>query len=246
MTRVRRAQLVAGIGALVLLMGACSGAFGMPRGASEQAHGTFTLWQTFVIAAIPVAGLVYVLIAWSLIRFRRRRSDDPDALGSQRRENLPLEVVYTVVPIAIVVALFIVSVRFNDRVTDVAPNPSLVVKVEAFAWGWRFTYPDEVTVVSPPSAEDAAEPVLMLPEGRIVRFELTSNDTIHAFWVPAFLYKHDAIPGRTFLFDVTPTELGTFQGHCAEFCGLNHAYMNFTVQVVSGSEFDVWLQREAA
>ncbi len=246
MTRRTTLRAVAASGASALLLSACSGSFGMPRGVSEQAHETFTTWQIFFIVAIPVAGIVYVLMLWSLIRYRRRRSDDPGALGSQRKENLPLELVYTAIPILIIVALFVVSVRANDRVTDISPDPDLVVKVEAYAWGWRFSYPNGVQVVSPPSAEESPQPVLVLPENRTVRIELTSNDTIHAFWVPEFLYKHDAIPGRMFEFDVTPTELGTFQGHCAEFCGLNHAYMNFGVQVLSGADFDTWLQREAA
>jgi len=244
---VRRGRLVFTISACVaavLLVGACSGSFGMPRGASEQAQETFQNWQIFFIAAIPVAGIVYVLIAWSIVRYRRRRSDPPGALGSQRTENLPAEIVYTAVPVVIVVALFVLAIRTDDRVTAISPDPDLVVRVEAFAWGWRFTYPDGETVVSPPSGEDAAEPVMMLPHGETIRISLTSNDTIHAFWVPEFLYKHDAIPGRTFEFDVTPTEMGTFQGHCAEFCGLNHAYMNFEVQVVSRQDFDAWLGQQ--
>ena len=241
-----RLRSVIGPVALTVLCTACSGSFGMPRGASEQAQETFTLWQIFFITAIPVAGTVYVLTFWSLVRYRRRRTDDPDDLGSQRRENFPLEIVYTAIPVVIVVALFLASIRTDDRVTEIAADPDLVVKVEAFAWGWRFLYPNGVAVVSPPSGENAAEPVLMLPERRTVRVELTSNDIIHAFWVPEFLYKHDAVPGRTFEFDVTPSRIGTFQGHCAEFCGLNHAYMNFSVQVVSGAEFDAWLSQESA
>jgi cytochrome c oxidase subunit II len=244
---VRRGRPVLTISACVtavLFVGACSGSFGMPRGASEQAQETFQNWQIFFITAIPVAGIVYVLIAWSIVRYRRRRSDPPDALGSQRTENLPAEVVYTAVPVMIVVALFVLAIRTDDRVTAISPDPDLVVHVEAFAWGWRFTYPDGETVVSPPSGEDAEWPVMVLPHGETTRISLTSNDTIHAFWVPEFLYKHDAIPGRTFEFDVTPTEMGTFQGHCAEFCGLNHAYMNFEVQVVSRQDFDSWLGRQ--
>ncbi|MGH2539469.1 MAG: cytochrome c oxidase subunit II, partial [Actinomycetota bacterium] len=205
-TRSRRLLALAVPAMTVLCAGACSGSFGMPRGASEQAQETFEIWQIFFIAAIPVAGIVYVLIAWSLVRYRRRRSDDPDALGSQRAENIPLEIVYTAVPIIIVIVLFVLAIRTDDRVTAISSDPDLVVRVEAFAWGWRFAYPDGVTVVSPPSGEDATEPVLMLPNGRTIRFSLTSNDTIHAFWVPEFLYKHDAIPGRTFEFDVTPTD----------------------------------------
>lgn len=229
---------------LALTTAGCSFAFGMPRGASDQAHQTFRLWQIFFVTAIPVAGIVYVLVAVAIVRFRRRRSDEPDSLGSQRSRNLPLELVYTIVPVLIVVVLFLLSLRTEERVTDVAPDPSLIVNVQAYAWGWRFTYPDGVTVVSPPSGEFAAQPVFKLPLGETVRIVLTSNDTIHAFWVPAFLYKHDAIPGRTFDFDITPTQLGTFQGHCAEFCGLNHAYMNFKVNVVSPSAFKSWLRLE--
>jgi cytochrome c oxidase subunit II len=246
---VRRRRLlltIAVCAGVVVLAGACSGSFGMPRGASEQGQETFRNWQIFFLAAIPVAGIVYVLIAWSIVRYRRRRSDPPDAMGSQRSEHIPLEIVYTAVPVMIVVALFVLAIRTDDRVTAVSPDPDLVVRVEAFAWGWRFAYPDGATVVSPPSGEDAEWPVMVLPHGETVRISLTSNDTIHAFWVPEFLYKHDAIPGRTFEFDVTPTELGTFQGHCAEFCGLNHAYMNFEVQVVSRQDFEAWLQQQEA
>ena len=162
-TRRTALRGAAASGASALLLSACSGSFGMPRGVSEQAHETFTTWQIFFIVAIPVAGIVYVLMLWSLIRYRRRRSDDPDALGSQRKENLPLELVYTVIPIVIIIVLFVVSVRANDRVTDISPDPDLVVKVEAYAWGWRFSYPNGVQVVSPPSAEQSHEPVLVLP-----------------------------------------------------------------------------------
>ena len=136
----------------------------MPRGASEQAQETFQIWQVFFIAAIPVAGIVYVLIAWSIVRYRRRRSDPPGAQGSQRNENIPMEIVYTAVPVMIVVALFVLAIRTDDRVTAISPDPDLIVRVEAFAWGWRFTYPDGETVVSPPSGEDAAEPLPWKPQ----------------------------------------------------------------------------------
>ena len=244
MRRGRPVLTIVAVAVAVLLLGACSGSFGMPRGATEQAQDTFQNWRFFFIAAIPVAGIVYLCIAWSLLRYRRRRSDPPGALGSQRTENIPIEIVYTAVPVVIVVVLFAFAIRTDDRVTAISPDPDLIVRVEAFAWGWRFTYPNGETVVSPPSGADAAEPVMVLPHGETTRISLTSNDTIHAFWVPEFLYKHDAIPGRTFEFDVTPTEMGTFQGHCAEFCGLNHAYMNFKVQVVSRQDFEAWLGQQ--
>jgi cytochrome c oxidase subunit 2 len=233
--------------ALALVGTSCSGAFGMPRGASEQGRDIFHLWQVFIIAAIPVAGIVYGLIAWSVIRYRRRRSEEPGALGEQFRGNVPLEVVYIVIPVLIVIGLFVVSVVVQDRVDALSPHPDLTVDVQAYQWGWRFVYVDQgVTVVSPPSGEFVPGPELVLPLGETARFVLTSNDVVHSFWVPGFLYKHDAIPGYTFRFDITPSEAGTFIGECAEFCGLNHAYMRFSVRVVAPAEFDAWVAAQRA
>jgi cytochrome c oxidase subunit II len=206
-----RAGRRAGPAALALLGTACSGSFGMPRGATEQGADIFRLWQIFFIAAIPVAGIVYGLIFWSVIRYRRRRSDDPDALGSQFRGNHRLELVYIGIPILIVIGLFGVSAAVEVRVDAVSSDPDVTVNVEAYQWGWRFSYPGQgVTIVSPPSGEFVAGPQMVLPVGRTIRIVLTANDVIHAFWVPEFLYKHDTIPGRTFMFDLTPTRTGTF------------------------------------
>jgi cytochrome c oxidase subunit 2 len=242
MTRVVRAGRRATPAALALLGTACSGSFGMPRGATEQGADIFRLWQIFVVAAIAVAGVVYGLIFWSVIRYRRRRSDDPGALGSQFRGDHRLELLYTGIPILIVIGLFAASAAVEVRVDRVSPDPAVVVNVEAYQWGWRFTYPGQgVTIVSPPSGEFVAGPQMVLPLGQTTRIVLTANDVIHAFWVPDFLYKHDAIPGRTFAFDLTPTRTGTFYGECAEFCGLNHAYMTFSVRVVQPAEFAMWL-----
>jgi cytochrome c oxidase subunit 2 len=237
-----RAGRRAGPAALALLGTACSGSFGMPRGATEQGADIFRLWQIFFFAAIPVAGVVYGLIFWSVIRYRRRRSDDSDALGSQFRGNHRLELVYIAIPILIVIGLFAASAAVEVRVDRVSSQPDVVVNVEAYQWGWRFTYPRQgIRIVSPPSGEFVAGPQMVLPVGQTTRIVLTANDVIHAFWVPDFLYKHDAIPGRTFAFDLTPTKTGTFYGECAEFCGLNHAYMAFSVRVVQPAEFATWL-----
>ena len=212
---------------------ACSSSFGMPRGASEQGRDIFNLWQVFMVAGLVVGAIVYGLIGWSLVRYRRRRSDDDEALGRQFDGHVPLEIVYTAIPVAIVIALFTMSFRTEQRVADLAPDPAVTVHAEAFAWGWRFTYEgQDVTVVSDPSGEHVTGPEIALPRGETVRVVLTSDDAIHAFWVPDFLFKRDAIPGHENRFDVTPTDVGTYQGVCAEFCGLNHAYMTFRVTVI--------------
>jgi cytochrome c oxidase subunit 2 len=228
--------------AIVIAAASCSSSFGMPRGSTEQGEEIFRLWQVFFWAGIVVAALVYGLIAWSLVRYRRRRRDPESELGRQFHANVPLEIVYTAVPVVIVVALFALSFGTEDRASSVTPNPDVTLRVEAFSWGWRFMFPDDgVEVVSEPSAEGVPGPEILLPLGETTRIELTSNDVIHAFWVHDFLYKRDAIPGHVNEFDVTPTELGTYHGVCSEFCGIHHAYMTFTVRVVAPSEFDAWL-----
>ena len=89
---------------------ACSSSFGMPRGSSSQGEEVFSLWQIFFWAAIGVAAIVYGLLGWSLLRYRRRRGDDDAALGRQFHANIPLEIVYTAIPVVIVVVLFTLSV----------------------------------------------------------------------------------------------------------------------------------------
>ena len=238
----RRVARSACASAIVIAAASCSSSFGMPRGSTEQGEEIFRLWQVFFWAGIVVAALVYGLIAWSLVRYRRRRRDPESELGRQFHANVPLEIVYTAVPVVIVVALFALSFGTEDRASSVTPNPDVTLRVEAFSWGWRFMFPDDgVEVVSEPSAEGVPGPEILLPLGETTRIELTSNDVIHAFWVHDFLYKRDAIPGHVNEFDVTPTELGTYHGVCSEFCGIHHAYMTFTVRVVAPSEFDAWL-----
>lgn len=229
--------------------------FGMPPAATEQAVHTASLWRIFLFAGLAVAAIVYGLIFWSVWKHRRRRTDAPDARGASFRENIRLEIIYTTIPVIIVVVLFAVSVSGERAVTAVSEHPDLIVQTEAFDWGWRFTYPrrggadmpsqpiSDVVVVSQPVGDALAVgggPELVLPVGETTRIELTSNDAIHAFWVPGFLFKRDAIPGHPTQFDITPTTISTYQGKCAELCGWNHAYMTFTVKVVSPEAYRAW------
>jgi cytochrome c oxidase subunit II len=240
-------------GAAILLFGAasvsCSATFGMPGGGTGQGEDIASLWRVFMFAAFGVAGIVYVLIAWSAFRYRHRRGDDPDAVGAPFDKHIPLEITYTAIPIVIVIVLFTLSVRTGDRVGGLSSAPDVRLDVRAFSWGWRFTYPDlGVVVVSQPSGEDVVGPVILLPAGRTTQVVLTSEDVIHAFWVPGFNFKRDAIPGHPNTFDLSPVVEGDYRGECAEFCGLNHAFMSFTVRVVDQAAFDAWIasQRGAA
>lgn len=214
----------------------------MPARGTAQGEDTFDLWRIFLVAGAAVAAIVYGLIVWSLLRYRGRRADAGEDVGRQFRANVPLELTYTAIPVVIIVVLFTLTFRVERRVDDVADAPDLVLHTEAFDWGWRFTYEGlGVQVVSPPTGEGVGGPTIVLPVDQTVRVVLTSNDVIHAFWVPGFLFKRDAIPGRVTTFDLTPTTPGTFDGKCAEFCGLNHAYMTFAVRITSGAEFATWI-----
>jgi cytochrome c oxidase subunit II len=244
--RRRRHSRWPALAALATTAAACSRTFGFPEGRTVQGEDARQLWHLFMLAAIAVAAIVYGLIAWSLVRYRQRRNDPPDGLGKQGHSNVPIEIVYTAIPIVIVVVLFAWSLRTDERVTSPAADPSVTVHVEAFSWGWRLEYPElGVVVVAPPSSPTEPGPELVLPLGETTRVILTSNDVIHAFWVPEFDFKRDAIPGHTTEFDLTPNQAGTFRGVCGEFCGLNHAYMTFRVTVVDRPTFDRWVADRA-
>lgn len=184
---------------------------------------------------------VTLLILWAVVRYRRPKSAEPDALPRQTRANVPLEVFYTVVPLVIVVVLFALTMRTQDRVTRQSPTADLAVEVTGFQWGWRFRYPAQgVTVVG--DANDI--PTLVLPVGANVRLRLEATDVVHSFFVPSFLVKRDMIPGMDNSIEIRPTEEGRFSGVCAEFCGLDHWRMAFDVEVVTPAEFQAFVAEQ--
>jgi cytochrome c oxidase subunit 2 len=231
--RPRRALRAAAAG-LAALAG-CSGAPGLPAPATEQARDIADLWRIFVVAAAAVAAVVYLLIGFSVVRFRARGRE---GLPPQFRQHLPLEVLYTAIPLVLVAALFVLTVRTESRVERLAARPDLTVRVTGFTWSWRFDY--EGTGLSVVGTPDAP-PELVLPTRRTIRFELASPDVVHSFFVPAFHFKRDVIPGFPNRFDVVLPLPGTWGGACAEFCGLDHARMTFRLRALPPEEFEAWL-----
>ena len=217
--------------------------FGAPEPKSEQGETVYSLWQGFFLTALAVAALVWGLLIFVVLRYRRRRGDDPDEVPSQRAYNVPLEILYTAVPVVIVAVLFGASWASQYEVTDVDPEPAARVDVIGFRWSWQFVYPDEDVVVS---GEPGRGPEMVIPLGQPVQLRLISSDVAHSFWVPDFLSKRDLIPGVDNTIDVTPTEVGTYVGRCAEFCGLDHWRMNFSVRVVEEQEYRAWLDEQRA
>jgi cytochrome c oxidase subunit 2 len=254
--RSRGAVRITGLGlggaTLLMLLSGCSiegvgkafGNFGWPsRGISLQAHKMYDLWIASTIAALVVGVFVWGLIFWCIIRYRKRG----DELPVQTRFNMPMEVLYTVTPILIVAVLFYYTAIVQTDVDKLSKNPDQVVQVVAFKWQWEFDYrdgigPDASTVASTVGSADVI-PLLVLPVGKKIRFEETSKDVIHSFWVPELLFKRDVFPGNVRnVFEVTLDKEGRYVGRCAELCGTYHAFMQFELVAVSSDRFDAFLR----
>jgi cytochrome c oxidase subunit 2 len=218
--------------------------FGWPEGITEQATEMRQLWTGSVIAALIVGFLVWGLILYAVVRYRKRG----DELPKQTAYNLPLEIVYTILPFLIIAGLFFYTVVVENKVLEKSADPNTTIAVNAFKWNWQFVYsdskgPDGLPVNTVGSTEEI--PVLVLPVDRSIRFEVASADVIHSFWVPVFLFKLDVIPGnengRDNVFELTVQKEGAYVGRCAELCGTYHAFMNFEVRAVSGSDYDRYI-----
>src|SRR3954451_22252038 len=234
--------------AAVLAFGSIALSGCLPTPATTQGRAVTDLWTLFAVAAALVGGLVWVLITISIIRYRRsaREPDGEDpphphpddripSPGATRA--LPLEVAWTLGPIAIVLVLFVATLVTLDRMDAREPSRTTVA-VTAFDWQWRFDYPGTGVSVSGGPGTPAE---MVVPAGEPVHVELGSNDVDHSFYVPVFLFKRDAIPGRMTTFDFTVEAPGNYRGQCAEFCGVQHDRMLLTVRAVTRPEFEAWL-----
>lgn len=214
--------------------------FGVPDPVTREGSQIASLWDGFFLAACAVGLFMVALILFTVIRFRAGGDQIPEQGGA----NGLAEVLYTGTPILIVIVLFVVSVGTERRVTKVSAEPARVVRVTAFQWGWEFRYPAEGVAITGTGNDPGPE--LVLPLDVTTRLELAAHDVIHSFYVPQFIQKRDLIPGIDNALDVTPTKAGTFAGRCAEFCGLDHWRMDFSVRVLPEPEFRRWLEAQRA
>ncbi len=247
--RVRRTtgRLAVLLAATALLAGGCNArsayentlSLGFPDPVTDQGKSIYDLWLGSVGAALVVGLFVWGLILFAVVRYRKRS----DELPRQVRYNLPIEVLYTVIPFVIIAVLFYYTAVSENSVNKISKNPAMTVDVIGFQWNWTFTYDDGNAATVDPSVTGApGQPAeLVLPTGRSIRFVETSNDVIHSFFVPKFLFKRDVIPGRVNQFEVTIRQEGTYIGRCAELCGEKHDRMDFRVKVVSPQEYDTFI-----
>jgi cytochrome c oxidase subunit II len=202
----------------------------------DEFQDLFSLYAPIAAAVFAVVLLGYILI---VVRFRRRRGA-PAQEPPQPSDRWRWEIAYAAV-LAVVAALLItVSLRANDRVTQLSANPGLTVDVTAFKWQWAFSYRDQGVRIEGVEGE---YPTLTVPTDTTVRFTLKSNDVIHSFWVPYARFKRDAFPDRTTEFELRFDDAGRHEGICAEFCGLDHTIMRFEVDALPPDEFRRWLDQ---
>ncbi len=210
---------------------------------TSEAESIDDVWALFLWIGFGVLALVVALVLWVTVRYRRR----DNRLPRQKHYNIPMEIAYTLIPFLVVCGLFAVTFVTVRAIDDTDADPDLVVHVVAYQWSWQFEYPDDgVTIVDRSDDED---PVLVLPASSTVRFDLEAVDVIHSFWLTPFRFKRDMIPGdpSSFSVDIGDT-VGEFPnaGVCAEFCGLDHARMQFDLLVLSPQDFEQWLADQRA
>ena len=238
-----------------LVLGGCNmyPTYGASRGATTQGRDTFKLYSGMMTTGIIIGGFVGILILFTILRYRRRS----DAMPRQFHESIPVEILYTGIPVLVVAFLFLFTVLTENNVDATVPinaritttgAPVLQVKVTAFQWGWRFDYPNNNVSVSGDvtNGPGGLGPQMVLPVGETVQILLVSNDVIHGFYVHDFNFSRYALPGVENRFDLDIVRTGLFPGQCTQICGLYHSEMLFTVKGVTPSQFQTWTAGEVA
>jgi cytochrome c oxidase subunit 2 len=187
---------------------------------------------------LPITLLVEVILIYTVWRFKD--NDEP----SPTKENRRLEISWTIATAIVLLFVGVTSygVLANPNVTypdtyetNEIPENAVIVHAEAYQWGWNMTYPEH---------NISTGNKIVIPKDRPVVFQVTSRDVIHSFHVPALGLKQDAVPGQTNNYKTVALKEGTYQGYCAEYCGVAHSKMYFTIEVMSQAEYQDWLQQQ--
>jgi cytochrome c oxidase subunit 2 len=211
-------------------------------------HDNILLW---VITAI--VAFVFVLLVWVCLRYNAKANPVP----SKTTHNVLLEVVWTILPVVILLVIAIPSYKllyYLDRTAE----PDMTLKVSGYQWGWTYTYPDyqDIEFNADIIADDELDQYIpdgkgrrlletynpiVLPVDKNVQVLMTASDVIHAWTIPAFGIKKDAVPGRTNEAWFRATVPGIYYGQCSEICGINHSAMPIAAYAVTPEEFDAWI-----
>lgn len=213
----------------------------------EWFHNDILLWVCIVIVAF-----VLVLLLWIMIRYNAKANPKPATFS----HNTLLEVVWTAIPVLILVGIAIPSFNLLAYEERIPAKVDLTVKAIGSQWYWDYEFPDQggftftSKMLEKDKAQAAGAPWLLattepvyLPVGKTVKVIITATDVIHSWTIPAFGVKKDAVPGRLNSLWFKPEKEGVYYGQCSELCGAKHAFMPIEVHVVSEAEFNSWVER---
>ncbi len=237
----------------------------MTEGVSILSKEIYGLHMEIFWWCVGIGIVVFGVMIYSLIKFRKSQGAQAD---TTLVHSTKVEIVWTVIPIMILVAMAVPTARGLIKIEDMG-NVALNIKVTGYQWKWEYEYLNHgVSFFSTLKADSNAarqlgsgvdpatvpnylldvDNVLVIPAGTKIRFLLTAQDVIHAWWVPAFGMKKDAIPGyvNEIWVQVDADKVGTYRGQCAELCGQDHGFMPIVVEVKSPADYDVWLRGKQA
>jgi cytochrome c oxidase subunit 2 len=251
--------------ALVASVAHAEWALNMTEGVSILSKEIYGLHMEIFWWCVGIGVVVFGVMIYSLIKFRKSQGAQAD---TKLVHSTKVEIVWTVIPIMILVAMAVPTARGLIKIEDMG-DVALNIKVTGYQWKWEYEYLNHgVSFFSTLKADSNAarqlgsgvdpatvpnylldvDNVLVIPAGTKIRFLLTAQDVIHAWWVPAFGMKKDAIPGyvNEIWVQVDADKIGTYRGQCAELCGQDHAFMPIVVEVKSPADYDVWLRAKQA
>jgi len=241
------------------------GLLNMTEGVTEISRRIYDLHMLIFWVCVVIGIVVFGAMFWSIVKFRKSTGSVPD---TKMVHNTKVEIIWTFVPVVILVAMAVPAANTLIEIEDTR-DTGLTIKVTGFQWGWQYEYLDSgvrffsrldrdsdaarrlesgVDVTKIPHYLLNVDNPVVVPAGVKVRLLVTASDVIHAWWVPAFGMKKDAIPGfiNEMWFEVDPDKTGIYRGQCAELCGRDHAFMPIVADVRSKADFDAWLKAKAA
>ncbi len=206
---------------------------------------------------MPVITVIVLLVLFLLIAVMAKFNRRANPVASKTSHNTLIEVIWTLVPVLVLVVIAVPSIRLLAHQYEPAPKGALTVKVTCYQWYWGYTYPDnggfEVISNMLPPAEAikrgeppqlAADNRMVVPAGVPIRLQTTGSDVIHSFSVPSLWFKLDAVPGRINEKVMMINKPGVYYGQCSELCGARHGYMPIVVEAVTKPQFDAWIKSQ--
>ena len=221
---------------------------GFQEAASESMRDIISFHDNLLLPIIvAISAFVLFVMLYVCVKFRASANPNP----SKRTHNVAVEVLWTLIPCLILIVIAVPSFKILYK-QDAIPKADLTIKAIGYQWYWGYEYPDENIVFDSYMVEDkdlkanqprllAVDNEVVVPVNKVVKVLITANDVLHAWALPSFGVKRDAVPGRINETWFKAEKTGTYYGQCSELCGIKHAFMPITVKVVSEEEYQEWL-----